>query len=84
MKLQKLHFLKAAKRTAYIVRQQGISIFFSVELESRSPNAKVNLPQKRVSSTKVSPNEFIKSYRGLSAIWVGAQAELQLNKLLLR
>jgi hypothetical protein len=56
-----------------------------VELESRSPNTKVNLNQKRASSTKISPNECIKSLIvGLSAVWVAAQVELLLNKLLLR
>ena len=56
-----------------------------MELESRSPNAKVNLNQKRASSTEISLNEFIKSLIvGLSAIWVAARVELLLNKLLLR
>jgi chromatin structure-remodeling complex protein RSC7 len=66
------------------VRQQGRSTFFSVELESRSPNARVNLPSNRAYSSQIAPNRFIKSYRNLSAIWVVALVELQLNKPLLR
>jgi hypothetical protein len=67
------------------VRQQGINIFLAWNWNRVRQNGKANLNQKCASSTKISPNEFIKSLIvGLSAIWVAAQVELLLNKQLLR